>query len=221
MRRRMECWGSNEQGLTLVELAIVVLIIGILTGLTVPAVSNITRASLRTSASKLAGSIRFAYDLSARKNLPFRMVFNIDERSYWIETTQENFLLDRKKSEVRDGAVTSEGNEEHAKRFVSRNFIENGDMWKPKGPPPFSKFAGALTPKVILSDGISFRDIWVAHQTERATTGAVYTYFFPTGLTEKTVIHLSDDDDNTYTLLVEPLSGRVRIYPQYFDVSED
>ena len=221
MERRTYNHRPSERGMTLVELTVVILIIGISMGVAIPSVSNITRANLKVSAMKLAGAIRFTYDLAARKNMPFRLEFDFEERSYWVESSSERFLLEQERDEVRSGAVSSTGEEKRSKRFVTRGYIESGDMWKPKGPAAFSAFAGPKTPKVQLPDEVRFQGVWVAHQTERATTGRASLYFFPTGMTERAVIHLSDDDDNVYTLWTDPLTGHVRVYPQYVEAPEE
>ncbi len=49
------------------------------------------------------------------------------------------------------------------------------------------------------------------------TSGPAYLYFFPTGMTERAVIHLADDSQNAYTLLVEGLLGTVKVLPSYVE----
>ncbi len=220
MRRRFFKLRS-QRGLTLVELTVVILLIGLVMGVAIPAAGNLTRANLKVAAQRLAGSIRFAYDLAARKNATFRLVFDIENRAYWLESTSERFVLERERDEVRRGAVESEAAEKRQKRFVSRAFIESEDMWRPKGPPRFAAVADKLAPKVELPDGIFIRDVWVAHQSDKVSAGTAVMYFFPTGQTERAAIHLVDEDDNAMTVVSEPLTGRARVYAGYRDLSED
>jgi prepilin-type N-terminal cleavage/methylation domain-containing protein len=212
---------ASERGLTLIEISVSLLLIGILMAMVIPSVSNITRVDLRTSARKVAGTIRYTYDLAARKNTPFRVVFDLDNRAWWIESASDRFLLGREKTEVTDGALVEDQDEERKQRFVKRTFIEGGEMWKPKQKATFSNFAGPLTPKATLPDTIAFQDVWIAHQTERVTAGLAYLYCFPTGMTERAVIHLVDEDDNAYTLWVHALTGRVKIMPQYIEAPDE
>jgi len=207
--------------MTLIEISVVLLLIATLLAMAIPSVSNITRADLRSSARKMASTIRYAYDLAARKSSTFRVVFDLDERSWWIESSTDKFLLNREKTEVVDGALDQEADQDKKRRFVSRSFIESGEMWQPKKKATFSNFAGPLTPKISLPDSVAFQDVWVSHQTERVTTGQAFLYCFPTGMTERAVIHLIDEDDNPYTLWVYPLTGRVKIYPEYMETPDD
>jgi general secretion pathway protein H len=57
---------------------------------------------------------------------------------------------------------------------------------------------------------VKFTDIWVQHQPERYTTGKSFLYFWSSGLTEEASVHLAQGDD-VYSLIVSPLTGRVKI----------
>lgn len=221
-RRRTARRGAGQRGMTLIEISVALLLIAVLMSLAVPAVSNITRADLRASARRVAASIRYTYDLAARKTSVFRVVFDLDEGAWWVESSSDRFLLNREKTEVVDGALDLEAEEEREeRRFVSRGYIESGEMWQPKRKATFSNFAGPLTPKAQLPDSVFFQDIWVAHQEAAVSNGQAYLYCFPTGMTEQAVIHLVDEDDNPYTLWVHGLTGRVEIEPRYLEPPDD
>ncbi|MBN2494035.1 MAG: prepilin-type N-terminal cleavage/methylation domain-containing protein [Deltaproteobacteria bacterium] len=207
----------DRRGFTLVETTIVVLIIAITLSMAIPAVTNITHANLRASARKVAGAIRYTYDLAARKNATFRVVFDLEERKYWIESTGDRFLLDPEKTEVSDGALETE----ERPRFLRRSFVESEEMWKPKSRPSFSRVSTPLSKVAELPEGIGFQTVWVAHQADSVRAGQAYLYCFPTGMTERAVIHLADEDENVYTLWVFPLTGRVRIYPKLVEAPDE
>jgi Tfp pilus assembly protein FimT len=207
--------------MTLIEITIVLLLIGVLTMIAIPAISNVTGADLRATARRISASLRFTYDLAARKSAVFRLVCDLDQRSYWVESASEKFLLDRKKIDVVDGALDDTADENKHSRFVSRSFIESGDMWEPKTKATFSNFAGSLTKKKQLPEDIAIADVWVAHQTEAVTQGLAYVYAFPSGMTQRAVIHLMDNDKNYFTLWVYPLTGRVKITPGYIEAPDE
>ncbi len=210
----------KQRGMTLIEISIVILLMALFVGMVVPSVSNITRADLRSTSRKLAGAIRYTYDLAVRKDAVFRVVMDLDDGSFWVESSTDRFLLGREKTKVEDGALAEE-DEDKERHFVSRSYIESGDMWKPKKKATFSNFAGPLTKKVTLPKTVSFQDVWVFHQEERVTTGQAYIYCFPSGMSEKAIIHLVDEDENAYTLWVQPLTGRVRIYPEFVEAPDE
>ena len=220
---RIYCLRTRTQkGLTLIELVIVVSLLALIVTIVVPSVVNIIGANLRSTAGEVAGAIRFTYDLAARKNVPFRLVFDLDERAYWVESASEKYLLEKEKTAVSEGRL-DEGDrkeEERSRRFIDRSYIEGGEMWQPKGKPSFSAFAGRYTKKKPLPEDIFFQDVWVAHQEDRVTAGQAYLYCFPTGMTERAVIHIGDDAEDAYTLVVEALTGVVKIHPEYVEIEE-
>ena len=214
----------NQSGLTLIELVIVVSLMGLMVAITVPSVSNITGFNLKAAASQVGGTIRYTYELAARKNSTFRIVFDLDEQAYWVESASDKFLLKSDKTDVRDGELEVEDEEEEdsrSRRFVSRSFIEGGEMWHPKSRTTFSSFAGKLTEKMKLPNEVIFQDVWVAHQSDRVTVGQAYLYCFPTGMTEQAVIHMGDEDEDVYTLQVEGLLGSVKIDSHYVEGPEE
>lgn len=211
--RRVAC---GRRGLTLIELVITLSLMALVVAIVAPAVGSLTGVKLRTSASQLAGAIRFGYDLAARRNVTLRLVLDLDERAYWLEATGDPFRLEREKTEVRDG-IALEKEEKKKSRFLSRAEIESGDFWQPRPPAGFVPLEGGELQKVVLEEDTFIQDVWVAHQSDRLTAGKAYLYFFPSGLTEKAVIHLGDEHQNAFSLLVEPLLGTVRLEAGYLE----
>jgi Tfp pilus assembly protein FimT len=68
-----------------------------------------------------------------------------------------------------------------------------------------------------LPADVRFEDVVTAHQG-LITSGTAFTQFFPSGAVTRTTIHLKDDADARYTVLVNPVTGRVAIKDGYIDV---
>jgi prepilin-type N-terminal cleavage/methylation domain-containing protein len=64
-----------------------------------------------------------------------------------------------------------------------------------------------------LPTGVRFEDIIIP--TEKVTEGQTYTQFFPTGLVDRSIVHLRADNGVQLSVLIHPLSGRVTIEPGY------
>lgn len=72
-------------GFTLIELAVVVVILGVMISLIAPRLGEIGEANLKRSARHLTGMIRFLHEESQAKKTVFRLMFDIQEGRYWTE----------------------------------------------------------------------------------------------------------------------------------------
>jgi type II secretion system protein H len=73
---------NRQSGFTLVELAIVILLIGLFAAITVPRISGSGDRDLRASARGLAGTVKYLYNEAALSGREYRLRFNIDEGTY-------------------------------------------------------------------------------------------------------------------------------------------
>ncbi len=77
---------GNNRGFTLIELAVVVAILGIMIALVAPRFSDIGSANLKRSARHLTGMIRFLREESQAKKIEYRLRFDVQAGQYWAET---------------------------------------------------------------------------------------------------------------------------------------
>jgi prepilin-type N-terminal cleavage/methylation domain-containing protein len=83
----------------------------------------------------------------------------------------------------------------------------------------FTQDTSILSSRVRLPGTIHFEDIVTQHRG-KVYEGETFTQFFPHGWAEETIIHLADNRGRHYSLLIMPLTGRVRIYDRYVEFSE-
>ena len=71
-----------------------------------------------------------------------------------------------------------------------------------------------LALKPVKLKKVKVRSVYTPRVTDPLTGGRAYVYFFPLGQTEPAIITLSDvdSDDAIYSLVVHPITGRIRIY---------
>lgn len=84
---------SSQGGFTLLELALVVLLIGLFTLLTVPIFSGWGESSLQSSARRLTGTVKYLYNESALQKKEFRLVFDLDKSAYLAKVLEANGQL--------------------------------------------------------------------------------------------------------------------------------
>ena len=72
------------------------------------------------------------------------------------------------------------------------------------------------TLKAVKMKNTKVMDVYTPRVADPVTHGRAYVYFFPLGQTEPAIVHLSDAEQKTmYSLVVHPITGRVRIYNEY------
>lgn len=83
----------------------------------------------------------------------------------------------------------------------------------------FQEDSSVLSSRVRLPSSIHFEDI-VTQQRGKIYEGQTFTQFFPQGWVEETIIHLGDKRGRHYSLLIMPLTGKVRVYDRYVEFGE-
>jgi len=83
---------KTEAGFTLVELVVVIVVIGLATGLLLPLFANWGQDALLASARRLSGTTRYLYNEAALTRSEHRLIFHFDDGSYeakWINPEGE------------------------------------------------------------------------------------------------------------------------------------
>ncbi|MBI1908897.1 MAG: prepilin-type N-terminal cleavage/methylation domain-containing protein [Deltaproteobacteria bacterium] len=181
--------------MTLIELLVTMAIVGIMFGVAAVSFSNLFDLEMKGAAKKLASTMRYLRNKAVTERVYLRVVYNIDESAYLVESTKDPFVV--QKEEPQEKKEPEEGEEA----------------------PPEAQFIqeeGLLLKPVKLPDGVFFKDVWMSLQGEKKTNGKGYTYFFPNGFMTGTIINLRDKEEETfYSIEVEPYSGHVIIRSEY------
>jgi len=77
---------GNRNGFTLIELAVVIVILGVMIALVAPMLGELGEANLKRSARHLTGMIRFLHEESQAKKREYRLRFDIQDGRYWAES---------------------------------------------------------------------------------------------------------------------------------------
>ncbi len=215
---------STESGLTLIELGISLLIVGLLMAGVVPAIEGVTGVRARESAGKLTGMIRYMYNQSALSGHPCRMTFDMENRQYWAECSDSNFVMSEEREKSRGGGAVEEDNKGSRRRGIDSFDLADAkaaeaerDRIEKKA--QFSDFNTSEIEKQLLPSGVEL-SVWVDHQTEKYTKGKAYLYFFPQGYTERAQIYLTSGS-TTYTIKVQPLTGKAKVEAKELELPRD
>ena len=75
----------QRQGFTLIELVVTILIISIFVTIVGLRMTVSQSVQQRSTARKIAGTIRLTYSMAAINKRPFRICFDLEQQKYWIE----------------------------------------------------------------------------------------------------------------------------------------
>lgn len=196
------------------EILVVVAIMAMLLGITVGFMGDTFGTDIKKSTGRLSAVIQFAYNESITKSVTHRLVFDMNDQAYWLEAGAEGVVVD---------AEALQSPEERAEPVADEESPDGEAMPPAEGepalaPPEFSEVDSSVVRRVTFGDSVRIRDVFVAHQTEPASEGRAYLYFFPTGLTEMAVIHLSNEEQTrNFSVIVNPVTGRTRIASEYVE----
>jgi len=168
---------TAEAGLTLLELAVVIFLIGLTVTLAAPYFSGFRNSQIKNEVRRLAGRIAFVYDTAASHKLVMRMTFDLDGNRYFVSQLDPYAVM-----------------------------------------PIFAPASQGGTAPVMLPQGVRLRDVTVENQGT-ISRGTVSCQFYPEGYVDATIIHLDDEWGDLFTLMVDPLTGRVAIARGEYDLA--
>ena len=225
---------ASDRGFTLVEVLIVVTIAAVLSALAIKGLRSLRKADLREASAQLSGAMRYLFDRASTTGKIHRIVIDMESGMYWAEVSDDRFYIPREETveqlQAREEKEAAEDEEAAQKRERAAREAESGksaganssfDLSKLEVAdfrPKRARFASFkdLALKPVKLKKAKVRSVYTPRVTEPLTSGRAYVYFFPLGQTEPAIITLTDpeSDDTIYSLVVHPITGRVRIYNQ-------
>ncbi|MEM7008557.1 MAG: prepilin-type N-terminal cleavage/methylation domain-containing protein [Thermodesulfobacteriota bacterium] len=76
---------KKQEGFTLLELLVVILIIGAFFFVAVPKFQDLTQVNLKSASRNLTATIKYLYNEAAFKKTIHRLVFDVENGEYWVE----------------------------------------------------------------------------------------------------------------------------------------
>lgn len=221
MRRRPPALrGRARAGFTLLEVMVVIAILVALVAVVGATLSNVLALEQRRMARDLALTYERLHDEAILRNVTFRVSYHLDGGYYEVEVGDPDTLIfddpDARSQAEEDQREKMErySDEEKAAaqreevRFETVTTFQKRRVELPSG----TVFGGVYTPQyedMVRPSGSEDPDEQVV----------VYSYLFPSGFAEPSVVQIveADDPEEGFTVVVEPLSGRVRLLPEIVD----
>jgi hypothetical protein len=208
----------------LIEVMVVMALIALVVGSAGAGFRALAKSDLRSSAAKMAGAVRYLFDRASTTGKVHRLVLDMDKDRYWAEVSDDRFIMagGRETEASRKLEADKLAKEaEDAKKLADEKtgLDEMQARYKPEPFRPkrarFDAFKEMVVKPVDLK-GALIADVYTPRLAEPLETGKAFIYFFPLGMTEAAIVHLSDKKgDTVYSLVVHPLTGRVQIKNSY------
>ena len=196
----------SHRGFTLIEIAIVLMLIGLLFSFVVPRFRARTDADLKRTSLRLAATIEHVFYQSVFRRETYRLHYDLEGGRYWV---------DRFVDPTAAQPVPVQGEEEGAPAEEEPEDAAASDDPDAFGAakPHYVVDRRVIPEPVRFPQGVLITDVTTQY-LDTISEGKAFTHFFPDGYAEPTVIHLADRNKREYTLVVSPLSGKVKVIPR-------
>ena len=196
------------RGMTLIEIMIVLTIVASVMGLTAFSMSGLSASKVRSEAMHVAGAIRYVYGRAAINGVRYQLTFDVGANTLSVECSEKNIPV----------AVAGDTPEKDERR-------EDDPEANPFGIASSGEGLTACDDKVMkdfaLKDGVTIARVLTSHDEAPIEAGKATIGFFPNGFVERSIVWVKGADGGYFTLLVDPMSGRVKVKPGDLDVPDD
>lgn len=210
--------------MTVVELIVVMAIAAAMMGLGLYGLGSVSDSDLRDDAMRVAAAMRYTYSTAALNNAQMRLVFNMDSGEYYTEIAKGP-VVEKADSTMRD---TDDFLTEEAQRLADE-VEEERDLFNDDEDNAFGvnrkisyeRLQDGVLKTTRLSAGTRFTRFVTPTTEEEFDSGTVSMTFFPNGFQEQVMLVIKNESGAAYTLVTEPLTGRVLTYSDEIEVPED
>lgn len=209
---------GRERGMTLIEILIVLLIVGMIMWSASMSMGAANQAEVISTTNKLASTVRFAYDRARFTGYYYRIHIDFDKRSFQLQkaedamylpaTSRDGELLKANFDKAEDQAERDkQASEAYYSSIAAQVLSGSGpdDPFDPyavqeknvprQRPPLFEAFAdddtlGGLGEVIELPEDVEILSVQTDADPEPITAGEADLYFFPRGQTQLAAIQL-------------------------------
>jgi len=193
-----------DRGFTLIEILIVIGLIAAIFLLGLPKIGGLFRMNLNKASREIASVVRESYNSSLMSGKAYRIVWDLKARTYWAEAGPRNLLLDTEESKEK---------EKQRARYRKKGEVEEQG-------PAFSMDKTVTRKKKSLPSGIAFHQIFTDQGKDPIIEGTAYTHIFPHGVTERTIIQLTDDQKAEMSLVLSAVLGTTHLERRFMTMKE-
>jgi general secretion pathway protein H len=210
-------FSRTREGMTLIEVLVVVALFAVLMGAVTMSLGALTRTQLRSACMRIVAAASFSYNRAVADGKTLRISIDMDRGTLSIQEARSAVTIVSADDPGR-GRDEEDGGEAVDPWAAAKARLE--EPLKPSfGRSPFGPVTGrdgqALSrhQNQPLGDSVRVAAMYLPHERSVRLAGTGAIYFFPSGLTEHAVVHLTDGgDDRIYAVEIHPLTGRGKVH---------
>lgn len=215
-RRFVRAPAQARRGMTLIEVLIVMALIALLMGTMMFGSGLFGGADRRAAATLVVAAVRKGMAHANTTGYPVRLAIDIDGKKLMLEESiSVGTLREKAKDEdeeeapaVKAGAAEASSAQEEAERVLSGASGPSSSF----SPVPLLGRDGESAMVREFGKRVIVRKVQTEHDEEPITNGVAYIYFWPGGVTERSIVQLGlGGDDDGLTVSLSPLTGRATI----------
>ena len=222
-RRRVRRPGLRG-GFTLIELLVTLAIVAGMLGMGAYSMGFLTRNDLKAESRRLTSAIKYTWSRAAVNNAQYRMVFDLQNSKYWTEVTDAPVVSQQRMSEEKaDEYVSEEAQQAKEKDEHEASLFDEKekDPFNVGKKPTYKQVEDSALEPHELPPGVSFHQIIPCNREQPIEEGKAAIRFFPNGFLEPAIIVLKSGEGLFFSLKTEPLTGRVKIFGEKLEKTED
>lgn len=179
-------------GFTLLEILIVLTIVSIVMAMAMPAISRVTYQRVNSTTRKFVGMTRTIRNDAILLNNIYRLVFDFENKTYWVETQRQFKLIGEEEAEYARKKKNSKKGEAPPSNF----------SLAPKYSKEPIKWPGGVSIDGVMKDGVGV-----------INKGLAYIHFFPNGFNEQAIIYINKEGEKTggYSLWLHSNLGKIDV----------
>lgn len=176
---------------------------------------------VRRVENKLNGTIHYLFNRAAVEARTYRLAFDLEKQTYWVEVGEGDVLLKGTQDDGRrttDAGRKTQDEEDTAGSEEAEGEEGPADLLPASaaafGPAP--NLPRRLAQPVAMPTKVRVKDLFTTQSKDPISTGMAYIHFFPQGFAEHAIINLTDAaGDRMHALEVNPLTGFTKIHHEY------
>ena len=199
---------QSQSGFTITELLLVLVLIGVLSAISMPALKGFTATRrLKASAQTLRSLLTFARDMAITDRTVYLVVFDLDGKRYWLASS-ETF----NPSNPLSSALTAQNSTALAaiQNNINGTALATGNSAQQN---PLSRTSGILGVPHSMEQNVSLDAMVTNHngRTVQIDSGVTSIHFSPNATSQETLVYLRNSRNQIMSVTVEAASGRVRV----------